>query len=120
MRAIRLAGGHQAVCRATTLGATRALAEELQEDGLPLAAGGKAQRCGRARPPDAGRPRSRSGGTRVRGKVGRMARSVEVPLGARALVEGRKGGLEPPPVFSPQDPESCASANSATFACRQS
>jgi integrase len=28
----------------------------------------------------------------------------------------RKGGLEPPRVFSPQDPESCASANSATFA----
>src|SRR5437870_1370425 len=26
----------------------------------------------------------------------------------------RKGGLEPPRVFSPQDPESCASANSAT------
>jgi len=47
MRAIRLAGGHQAVCRAPTLGATRALAEELQEDGLPLAAGVKAQRCGR-------------------------------------------------------------------------
>jgi integrase len=30
--------------------------------------------------------------------------------------EVRKGGLEPPRVFSPQDPESCASANSATFA----
>jgi hypothetical protein len=30
----------------------------------------------------------------------------------------RKGGLEPPRVFSPQDPESCASANSATFAER--
>jgi hypothetical protein len=28
----------------------------------------------------------------------------------------RKGGLEPPRVISPQDPESCASANSATFA----
>jgi integrase len=32
----------------------------------------------------------------------------------------RKGGLEPPRVFSPQDPESCASANSATFARGQS
>src|SRR5947208_8257753 len=32
----------------------------------------------------------------------------------------RKGGLEPPRVFSPQDPESCASANSATFAWRHS
>jgi len=30
----------------------------------------------------------------------------------------RKGGLEPPRVFSPQDSESCASANSATFAKR--
>jgi integrase len=30
--------------------------------------------------------------------------------------EMRKGGLEPPRVVSPQDPESCASANSATFA----
>src|SRR5437879_7921542 len=28
----------------------------------------------------------------------------------------RKGGLEPPRVISPQDPESCASASSATFA----
>ena len=38
-------------------------------------------------------------------------------------IEGRKvrkGGLEPPRVFSPQDPESCASANSATFACVKS
>ena len=32
----------------------------------------------------------------------------------------RKGGLEPPRVFSPQDPESCASANSATFAWEDS
>ena len=30
--------------------------------------------------------------------------------------EVRKGGLEPPRVISPQDPESCASASSATFA----
>lgn len=30
----------------------------------------------------------------------------------------RKGGIEPPRVFSPQDPESCASTNSATFAQR--
>ena len=47
----------------------------------------------------------------------------EDPTDTRRVTHGnlstkkvRKGGLEPPRVISPQDPESCASASSATFA----
>ena len=59
------------------------------------------------------------GGQIVSAKQGRPD---AIPVSGRTIEarKVRKGGLEPPRVFSPQDPESCASANSATFACVKS